>query len=73
MSGRLIKKNERHQLLLQAIEENPFITDEELAERLQVSIPTIRLDRLELSIPEVRKRTREMASHSGDCWRIDRD
>ncbi len=30
---------------------------------MEVSIPTIRLDRLELSIPEVRKRTKEMASH----------
>ncbi|NLY74042.1 MAG: transcription factor FapR [Firmicutes bacterium] len=63
MSGKIVKKTERHRLLLEAIQKNPFITDEELAEILQVSIPTIRLDRLELSIPEVRKRTREMASH----------
>lgn len=63
MSGKQVKKSERHRLLMQAIEKNPFITDEELAEALQVSIPTIRLDRMELSIPEVRKRTREMASH----------
>lgn len=63
MSGKLVKKMERHRLLLEAIQKNPFITDEELAEKLQVSIPTIRLDRLELAIPEVRKRTREMASH----------
>lgn len=63
MAGKQIKKAERHRLLLEAIKKNPFITDEELAEILQVSIPTIRLDRLELSIPEVRKRTREMASH----------
>lgn len=62
MSGKLIKKTERHRLLLKEIEKNPFITDEELADNLQVSIPTIRLDRLELAIPEVRKRTREMAS-----------
>lgn len=63
MSGKLVKKAERHRRLLEAIEQNPFITDEELADKLQVSIPTIRLDRLELAIPEVRKRTREMASH----------
>ncbi len=63
MIGKPVKKTERHRLLLEAIEKNPFITDEELAENLQVSIPTIRLDRLELAIPEVRKRTREMASH----------
>lgn len=58
-----MKKSERHQKLLEAIRNNPFVTDEELAEILTVSIPTIRLDRLELSIPEVRKRTREMAAH----------
>ncbi len=63
MNGKLLRKSERHRQLLEAIAKNPFITDEELAEVLAVSIPTIRLDRLELSIPEVRKRTKEMASH----------
>jgi acyl-coenzyme A thioesterase PaaI-like protein len=62
MGDKLLKKSERHRKLLAAIQTNPFITDEELAEILMVSIPTIRLDRLELSIPEVRKRTKEMAS-----------
>lgn len=67
-----IKKAERHQRLIEAIKENPFITDEELAESLKVSLPTIRLDRLELSIPEVRKRTREMAAHFlGDAQSLD--
>ena len=63
MNGKFLKKPERQQRLLQAIQKNPFITDEELAEILQVSIPTIRLDRMELSIPEVRKRTKVMAAH----------
>jgi acyl-coenzyme A thioesterase PaaI-like protein len=63
MGEKILKKSERHQKLLAAIEKNPFITDEALAEILAVSIPTIRLDRLELSIPEVRKRTKEMASY----------
>ncbi|HBF38274.1 MAG TPA: transcription factor FapR, partial [Firmicutes bacterium] len=63
MNGKLLRKSERHRRLLAAITQNPFINDEELAELLGVSIPTIRLDRLELSIPEVRKRTKEMASH----------
>ena len=58
----MLKKSERHLRLLEALQQNPFVTDEELAETLQVSIPTIRLDRQELSIPEVRKRTRDMAS-----------
>lgn len=63
MVDKTFKKSERHLLLIEEIKKNPFITDEELAEILKVSIPTIRLDRLELSIPEVRKRTKEMASH----------
>lgn len=63
MASKLLKKSDRHRQLLAAIESNPFITDDELADKLQVSIPTIRLDRAELSIPEVRKRTKEMASH----------
>lgn len=62
-NSKLLKKTDRHQKLLEAIRANPFITDEELADTLQVSIPTVRLDRLELAIPEVRKRTKEMASH----------
>ena len=33
-----------------------FITDEDLAEKFQVSIQTVRLDRMELSIPELRER-----------------
>jgi acyl-coenzyme A thioesterase PaaI-like protein len=47
-------KKERQHLLKTTIEENPFITDEELADRFSVSVQTIRLDRLELSIPELR-------------------
>ncbi len=38
------------------------MTDEEIAEYLEVSIPTVRLDRLELGIPELRQRIREVAS-----------
>lgn len=62
MRAKILKKVERHRHLLDALKANPFITDEELAEHFQVSVPTIRLDRLELSIPEVRKRTKEMAT-----------
>lgn len=55
-------KKERQQLLKATIEDNPFITDEELAERFTVSVQTIRLDRLELSIPELRERIKHVAS-----------
>ena len=49
-----VKKKERQQLLLQQVKEKPFLTDEELAQKLGVSVQTIRLDRLELGIPELR-------------------
>jgi acyl-coenzyme A thioesterase PaaI-like protein len=54
-------KKERQHLLTSTIKENPFITDEELAEKFQVSVQTIRLDRLELSIPELRERIKTVA------------
>src|SRR5699024_3146533 len=38
-------------------------TDEELAKQFNVSIQTIRLDRLELGIPELRERIRSVATH----------
>ncbi|WP_066289190.1 transcription factor FapR [Bacillus sp. FJAT-29937] len=54
-------KKERQALLTATIKENPFITDEELAEKFSVSVQTIRLDRLELSIPELRERIKHVA------------
>ena len=54
-------KKERQLLLVETIKENPFITDEELADRFSVSVQTIRLDRLELSIPELRERIKNVA------------
>ena len=46
------------------INENPFVTDEELAKVFRVSVQTIRLDRLELGIPELRERTKMYAEKS---------
>ncbi len=54
-------KQERHRLLQEKLKEAPFLTDEELAEYLGVSVQTIRLDRLALQIPELRKRTKLLA------------
>ncbi|MEK3887012.1 transcription factor FapR [Bacillus sp. FSL K6-3431] len=54
-------KKERQKLLRKTIEENPFITDEELAELFSVSVQTIRLDRMELAIPELRERIKTVA------------
>lgn len=40
------------------------MTDEDIATYLDVSIPTVRLDRLELGIPELRQRIRDVASQN---------
>ncbi|MEK3734512.1 MULTISPECIES: transcription factor FapR [Paenibacillus] len=61
-----LSKKDRHQRLLQLIDENPFVTDRELTRQLKVSIQTIRLDRMELGIPELRERMKQMAEHSFD-------
>src|SRR5690625_378794 len=58
-------KTERQQLLQETIEKTPFITDEALAKKFNVSIQTIRLDRMELSIPELRERIKSVAT---DQW-----
>lgn len=54
-------KKQRQMELKETIQENPFVTDEELAEMFGVSVQTIRLDRLELSIPELRERIKHVA------------
>jgi len=56
-----LSKQERQLLLRKKIEEIPFLTDEDLAKQLSVSVPTIRLDRLELRIPELRDRVKSLA------------
>jgi acyl-coenzyme A thioesterase PaaI-like protein len=63
--GRMAKR-ERQSALVQVLKENPFATDEELAERFQVSIQTIRLDRLAMGIPELRERIKHVAEKSLD-------
>src|SRR5699024_2509714 len=56
-------KSERQKLLVETIEETPFITDKALAKKFSVSIQTIRLDRMELLIPELRKRIKYVATN----------
>ena len=58
------EKQHRHRRLKEMLGTCPFLTDEELAVRLGVSIQTIRLDRLSLGIPEVRERTKQMAEEA---------
>ncbi|NLY17514.1 MAG: transcription factor FapR [Clostridiaceae bacterium] len=62
MNKSSLAKKDRHNRLLEIIREDPFMTDEEIAECLEVSIPTVRLDRLELGIPELRQRIKEVAA-----------
>lgn len=59
-----LKKVERQNQLKEKIEATPFITDEELAQYFNVSVQTIRLDRLELSIPELRERIKTVATNN---------
>ena len=58
------KKLIRQKRLQSLIRKNPFLTDSQLAERLHVSVPTVRLDRVCLNIPELRVRTRLMADEA---------
>ncbi|GAV23695.1 transcription factor FapR [Carboxydothermus pertinax] len=54
----------RRKKLKEIISQNPFLTDEQLATTLGVSIQTIRLDRMILSIPEQRERIETMAQQA---------
>lgn len=58
------KKLLRHKNLKKLLRDKPFSTDEQLAEWLECSIQTIRLDRVALGIPELRARTRTMAENA---------
>lgn len=51
----------RREHLLRLLTDNPLLTDEELARRLGVSVPTIRLDRLRLGVPAQPERARQLA------------
>lgn len=59
-----IPKKERQSKLKLTIIENPFVTDDDLAKQFQVSVQTIRLDRMELSIPELRERIKTVAEQT---------
>jgi len=47
---------------MELLDHNPFLTDDDLSEQYQVSVQTIRLDRLECGIPELRERLKKVAS-----------
>lgn len=64
MSKRGLAKRERQNELKNLLAEDPFLTDEELAEKFNVSVQTIRLDRMELKIPELRERIKAVAQEN---------
>ncbi|MDB4894234.1 MAG: hypothetical protein JWN15_496 [Firmicutes bacterium] len=59
-----VKKRDRQLQLREKIRENPFLSDEDLAKAFNVSIQTIRLDRLAMGIPELRERTKTVAERT---------
>lgn len=56
-----LSAEERRQELLRLVRENPLLTDDELGQRLGVSVPTVRLDRLRLGVPPQHERARQLA------------
>jgi acyl-coenzyme A thioesterase PaaI-like protein len=61
LSKKGLSKRDRQLALKELLDGDPFLNDEELAEKFQVSVQTIRLDRMELKIPELRERIRAVA------------
>ena len=63
-------KKQRQQKLMEKLEENPFLTDEDLANIFCVSVPTIRFDRAQLGVKEYRERIKNVAitasAHTAD-------
>jgi len=60
-----VNKIKRQRNLTRLLESDPFLTDEDLAHILKVSVQTIRLDRMELKIPELKERLKNVARGAG--------
>lgn len=65
--SRVDKKRRRQELLARTVRENPFLKDDQLAQKLGVSVATVRLDRTELGIGEYRERIRNVAVYKKDA------
>ncbi|MDI9413734.1 MAG: transcription factor FapR [Bacillota bacterium] len=55
-------RQERRVALQTLLRKDPFMTDWQLADELDVSVATIRLDRMAMNIPELRERARTIAA-----------
>lgn len=64
MGSKGLTKKERQKRLIIALNDDPFLTDDELADKFNISVQTIRLDRLELKIPELRERVKNVAERN---------
>jgi len=64
MSIKNLSKSERQERIKGHILKNPFLSDKKLAEIYNISVQTIRLDRLEMGIPEMRKRVIQVAKNT---------
>lgn len=62
--GESVSRRRRQELLKKRLEEDPFLTDEELSQAFGVSVQTVRLDRMSLGIPELRVRLKRMAENA---------
>lgn len=60
-----LNKTTRQRTLTRYLDEDPFLTDEDLSRILKVSVQTIRLDRFDLQIPELRERVKNVARGGG--------
>lgn len=60
-----LNKSIRQCQLRKYLDEDPFLTDEDLSQILGVSVQTIRLDRFDLQIPELRERVKNVARGGG--------
>ncbi len=61
LRGDNVSRQERHRRLLGILAQDPLQTDQSLAKRLGVSVPTIRLDRMALGIPALQGRSQALA------------
>lgn len=60
----IYEPRERREQLKEILSTNPFLPDRRLARHFDVSVQTIRLDRLALGIPGQRTRTKEVAERA---------
>ncbi|MBC8388523.1 MAG: transcription factor FapR [Actinobacteria bacterium] len=65
-----LSKIGRQKRIKEYISKDPFLSDKRLAELFNVSVQTIRLDRLEMSIPEMRKRIAQVAKNTSSSDKV---